>query len=122
MKVQLRQGVFETNSSSTHSLSICTAQEWQDLKNGKALIRREDVDVLPYDEAIEFNKNYAKSHKLKWDYVTNTIVDGDCDCDYECYTTWDEFYNNTDYEFFTQHFTTPSGDQMVAWGYYGYDY
>ena len=122
MKVQLRQGVFETNSSSTHSLSICTAQEWQDLKNGKALIRREDDDVLPYDEAIEFNKNYAKSHRLKWDSVTNTIVDGDDDCNYECYITWDEFYNNTDYEFFTQQFTTPSGDQMVAWGYYGYDY
>ena len=32
---QIRQGVFETNSSSTHSLCICTKKEYEDFKDGK---------------------------------------------------------------------------------------
>ena len=46
---QIRQGVFETNSSSTHSLCICTKKEYEDLPN------KEDYHVL----AQENNKVYV---------------------------------------------------------------
>lgn len=40
MKREIRRNVFETNSSSTHSLSICTEQEFEDWKAGKLLYDR----------------------------------------------------------------------------------
>lgn len=33
MKVQIRQGVFETNSSSTHVLSLFNKEDWNKFKN-----------------------------------------------------------------------------------------
>jgi len=35
MKVQVRQGVFETNSSSTHVLSVITKSVWNEFKNSE---------------------------------------------------------------------------------------
>lgn len=34
---QIRKNVFETNSSSTHSLTMCTKEEYDNWKNGKLL-------------------------------------------------------------------------------------
>lgn len=38
MKVQVRRGVFETNSSSTHSLTLYKKEEWDNIKNGEGVI------------------------------------------------------------------------------------
>lgn len=35
MKKQIRRGVFETNSSSVHSLTMCTAEEYKSGKTEK---------------------------------------------------------------------------------------
>ena len=35
MKMQIRHGVFETNSSSVHSITMCTQNEFDDWRNGK---------------------------------------------------------------------------------------
>jgi hypothetical protein len=35
MKVQIRRGVFETNSSSEHAIAMCGDDEWQKWKNGE---------------------------------------------------------------------------------------
>ena len=53
MRIQVRQGLFETNSSSTHSLVMFKGSDWELFKEGKMviensfysnkLIRREDV-------------------------------------------------------------------------------
>ena len=37
MKRQIRRGVFETNSSSTHSLTMCSEEEFEQWKNGELL-------------------------------------------------------------------------------------
>jgi len=37
MKVQIRQGVFETNSSSTHVLSVMEKSQWDEFKNSEDL-------------------------------------------------------------------------------------
>ena len=34
---QVRRGLFETNSSSTHSLTVCSKDEYQRWKDGKLL-------------------------------------------------------------------------------------
>ncbi len=53
MKIQVRQGLFETNSSSTHSLVMFKGSDWELFKEGKLvienslysnkLIRKEDI-------------------------------------------------------------------------------
>ena len=37
MKKQIRVGVFETNSSSTHSISICSPEQLKELQDGTCL-------------------------------------------------------------------------------------
>jgi hypothetical protein len=96
--IQIRQGVFETNSSSTHALAICTQEEWDKIKSGEYVVDEWDITKM-FD-------------------VNDEVVKND---EYERYVTYDELYNHSSCEFFNRHFTTPSGDQMVAWGYFGYD-
>ena len=90
---QIRRGVFETNSSSTHSLTILTKKEFDDYKNDK----------------------------LVFDRWANNLIDVDkkelgCDSEY-----WDWSSFGGCFETFEREFTTPSGDKMVAIGFYGYD-
>ncbi len=97
MKRQIRCGVFETNSSMTHSLTICTEQEYNDWVEGKTLLDRwGEKDFIPVDEVPE--------DADEWDYVPY------------------EDYNSDGYfEEYKKCFTTPNGDKIVAFGYYGYD-
>ena len=39
MKRQIRRGVFETNSSSTHSLTMCSEEEFEAWKRGEVLFQ-----------------------------------------------------------------------------------
>lgn len=102
MKKQIRCGVFESNSSSCHSISIISEQEYQDWELGKLifdtwdnkLITKEQLDIdLDEDEDYQ----YAENPEAYFDKYS------------ECFETY------------KKEFTTPSGDNMIAFGYYGYD-
>ena len=43
MKQQIRKGVFETNSSSEHSLTVMNRDKFNDWKDGKLLARRKSI-------------------------------------------------------------------------------
>lgn len=45
MKINIRSNVFETNSSSVHTLCICTEDEYEKFKNGELLYDL-DLDIL----------------------------------------------------------------------------
>ena len=106
MKRTIRFGTFETNSSSTHSLCICTKEEYDAWENGETLIdrwknyeysfNREDPLFVPNTEQY---KNDEEGQ-----YVT-----------YEKY--WDEEY----LECFDVEYTTPSGETIEIFGKYGWD-
>ena len=53
--IQIRNGVFETNSSSSHAIIVCTDQKYKLLKSGEAFIYEEDI-VVTFDEAKEIAK------------------------------------------------------------------
>ena len=59
MKVQIRQGVFETNSSSTHCLAVYKKSEWQDFHSGKLYMERTLGPLLNEEEAKENFKQYC---------------------------------------------------------------
>lgn len=125
MKKQIRRGVFETNSSSVHSLTMCSSEEYEKWENGKVLFWGEQDKFATKEEIIEELKNmrYSWGNKelcypdVNWDNedeVSDVFSD-------ECIKTCEEYFENEWYETFEDRYTTPSGDEVVAFGYYGHD-
>ena len=96
---QIRFSCFETNSSSTHSLIICTEEMFKMLEEGTALV-------------------HAWKDKDKVDSVKNIKANNG---DLSDYQTLNEYFDDEYQESFEEHFITPSGDKMVAFGKYGRD-
>lgn len=53
MKKQIRRGVFETNSSSVHSLTMCTSSDYDKWKNGELVWSRWDDELIPITDEIK---------------------------------------------------------------------
>ena len=116
MKIQIRQGVFETNSSSTHAISICSKAEWDAFNNGDMMINiREDLKLLPVKEALEWNENEVIRYTTKgWGHPD----------DEDLYMTSDQYwdlFSKWCYEYFKE-VKTIGDTEVVAFGYYGNDY
>lgn len=131
---QIRQNTFETNSSSTHSLVLCTEDEFNRWKSGETLLDTNthrfvihpDLSVKDYRDAQTDYVTSMTKYMKRWDdltkeekkeYVVDYIRSRD-DIDY--LETYDQF-TNSDLEWFMQRYTSPSGDKVVAFGRYGYD-
>ena len=136
---QIRQGVFETNSSSTHSLCICTQKEYEDFKDVKLSFnhyrdRLEDCNIPSnyMNRAKEYYEKNKTRFMLDWDnlspedqknYMINEF-DGSYEGDeiFKDNCTFEQFKDGFDgLESYTRFFTSPSGDEMVAFGVYGYE-
>ena len=98
MKLQVRQGLFETNSSSVHSLTMCTLKDYSDFKNGHRYYDTWDKKLVPKEDVVYEDDKYE--HR----YLTYSEYEEEISADYETYA---EF------------FKTPSGDMIIAFGYYG---
>ena len=123
MKKQIRCGVFETNSSSTHSLTMMMKSDYKRWENEKLYL------FNGYTYSWEFNKPikhalYTKEEAVQ--FVKNSRDYNDAD------EIDDEYLNEMDFisfydrdsgylESFYEEFTTPSGETIVAFGEYGYD-
>lgn len=141
---QIRMNVFETNSSSTHSIAICTEEDFKKWQNGELLfnINNEkfvknnytitDKDRQDAKEQYErFKSKYAKdfdelSKELQEEYISGYVSDRRMydDGDEYCgallnYKEYKDHYS--DLEFDTTHYTSPSGDKLVITCAYGYD-
>lgn len=75
MKVQIRFGTFETNSSSTHSLVILNKQEYNDWLNGRLFFDRNGSRI----SGDEYNSCYAAQLK----FAEQKFAE-----DYEKYKDW----------------------------------
>jgi len=105
---QVRTGTFETNSSSTHTLVIMSKEDYEKFRNGELFL--DGDNPITKEELISRNKEEIEK-----------IFGGD----------FDEFVHDerldydsimdTDYETFYQAHTTKNGEEIVAFGYYGYD-
>lgn len=112
----IRIGVFETNSSSTHSLTICSKAEFEAWRNGYLVFAEYEKKFYTMAEVLEKEKeNLAK------DSVDVTDAD-----ELSGWLKDNEYKLNGDYEreyleSFEQHYTSKSGDKIVAFGVYGWD-
>lgn len=55
---QIRLGIFETNSSSTHSIVICTDEEFEKWKNGELVYDGDKSLIPPTEDNPEYENNY----------------------------------------------------------------
>lgn len=151
--IQIRAGVFETNSSSTHSLCIMTKDDfnkWVSSNHGEYYF----VDDSGYDNtfnccfsdgvgsgiygkdavkrAIEKYAKYYEEHSKWYTPVDVDMLEYSDDEEVESrredsrlydlgiYTYEDWCRYNDELEQYETSFTTPSGDDMIAFGAYGY--
>lgn len=94
MKRVIRRGVFETNSSSTHSITMVSKEEYDKWKNGELLYDNW------HDKLVEKTEE---------------------NCEDEDFKAYDEYFENEYLETFEDKYTTKSGDVIVAFGKYGTD-
>lgn len=99
MKRQIRCGVFETNSSSVHAITMCTELDYHKWRNGELIYDRWEEKLVPISDK-------TKKETTNGDYLTYEQFN-----DYEC----------LEYETFSDSFTTPDGENVIAFGYYGHD-
>ena len=131
---------FETNSSSTHSLTICPQETYDKWLSGKVLfsdwtenfIEVGDLTPRDYEEAgIKYEASKSKYYKSwnelsaeeKKEYTTEYVLTDKKNKDSDEYLTYDEWSDRHNYgtETFESHYKTPSGDNIVVFGYYGYE-
>ena len=125
----VRRGTFETNSSSTHSITMCMESDYEKWKNGEMYWHRWNDELVSKEE---FEKEMAKSREEfiadnpdfdenneEWKEELDQYINED-----KMYYTYEEFndYDYIEYETFVDTFETPQGEKVVSFGYYGSDY
>lgn len=143
---QIRKNVFETNSSSTHTLAICTEDEYKDWKDGKLLFNKwretfvkNSIKITKQDreEAQRCYNQYKGKYYKDWfeltdeereEYTYNHIAQQrrqeKTSSFEENGLTYQEFMQNCrndGLETETSHYTSPSGDKLVITCAYGYN-
>lgn len=123
MKRKVRRGVFETNSSSVHSLTMCSGEEYKKWENGEVLYWEDKNKFGTREEIIEEMKN------MKWydgtpryeevDWENEDVVD-EIFSD-ERIKTCEKYFENDWYETYEEVYTTQNGEEVVAFGYYRHD-
>lgn len=122
MKRQVRRGVFETNSSSTHSLTMMMKSDY-DRWHTEQLYLYEGGYGWEFNKPVK-NNLYTKDEVMKF-AKNNRYYHGEEEIDNETmrdmgFISWDD--EGSEYlEGFYEEFTTPSGETIVAFGEYGYD-
>jgi hypothetical protein len=123
MKRQIRRGVFETNSSSTHSITMCSGEEYDKWCSGNLLFwvgkkkfgTKEDI----IEELKELTRwdNSLMYPDVNWDddSVVADIFDS------EEIQTSGEFFDDEYLETFEETYHTSNGEEVVAFGKFGYD-
>ena len=140
----IRQCVFETNSSSTHSLNIVSEEDFDAWKCGKLLYDEDEEVLVPAKKHVDTKQKWSEEYieenttkisngfifdnvfyPTKEDIIKSVEIDDDAldgfieDHDGERHQTYEEYFINGTYETFEQHHTI-KGIEIAAFGYYGY--
>ncbi len=108
----IRRSVFETNSSSTHSLSMCAAEDYELWKNGKIFFDSNSDKFVTMEDVAEKFPDLNGTRSI--DDITDLLKD------YGIHT-YESYFQDGDLEDFSGSFTTKSGEKIIAFGKYGYN-
>ena len=115
MKQIIRRNTFETNSSSTHSLIICTDEEYDALNNGLLYIAKYgNIDEFYTKEELEekYEKDIKWKSQANYDSFEQWCYDND-------YCTLDNWYDDLEYD--ETSYITKSGDKINIICKFGFD-
>lgn len=117
MRRQVRRHTFETNSSSVHSLTMCSKETYKKWEHGQLYKDRDSNEFYTREEAISLLIENGYN-------INNSSSKGEIDwrLRQEGFVTEDEFWDEVDYETFMDEFRTSGGETVVAFGYYGENY
>lgn len=122
--ISIRKNTFETNSSSTHSMVICTKDEWDKWAAGELYASRWYDGFKTKDEVME---EYRKEYSDYFDEEGNFIPNDE-------YETFEDFQSDYSTEWYDMdgwvgelesdenEYTTSSGEVIKVICRYGYDY
>ena len=103
MKIQVRENIFETNSSSTHTLSMYMKKDWDAYEKGEKVINKYELTLHDSVEAGMKENKYSEEE----DFLTAEEME--------------EYIEERGFESFEDKIQTPSGETVIAYGYYGWD-
>lgn len=121
--IQIREGVFETNSSSTHSICMCLKSEYEAWRNGDMIYDSYTEKLITADELREFvnlNKWYEDLREKVYGLTDRELLRFISEEDggrFQSHEAWP----NSDFENYYEEYTTPNGEAIVAFGEFGYD-
>lgn len=128
--INIRQGVYETNSSSVHTLVMCTEDQYKQMEQGNILLDyhgnqytieeavasiQEKMKKWP-DCYTDNDHEFIKNIKDKSDYSVIKWLEST-----EEFYTLDSWLDNEYFETYHDEMTTPNGEKVIAFGYYGHD-
>lgn len=128
MKRQIRRGVFETNSSSCHSLTMCSKEEYDEFENGNMYIKKwgsrklytKEELIEEFKQEVDWKTKQKKYTGVDWsnnDEFNRVLTESD-------YCTSEEYWNTVseEYKTFKNSYTNKNGETVYAFGYYGDNY
>jgi hypothetical protein len=90
----IRRGVFETNSSSTHSITIVSKKDYDAWERGEMLLDRRSEELVKKGEKVKYPDELQ---------------------------TYEDYFNEEYLETLETSYTTKLGEEVVAFGKYGYE-
>ena len=123
--LQVRQGVFETNSSSTHSITFASQSDFDKWENGEVYLNEGwwSGSTNPIKDNTFITKDEAILLVMTSNYPPESIPEEPDELfadEYGIYS-YEKFLSNSYLETYEEHYTSEHGDDIVAFGYYGYD-
>lgn len=121
--INIRKCVFETNSSSTHSIVILTEEEDKKWSDGDILRYKWEDKFITKEEYAkkyeELKRQFAEDNNIPIEEVDDYELQNEC-CDDIAYTL-DDYDDAMDLESDTTKYTTKSGEVLIIRCWYGYD-
>lgn len=118
--IQVRNNVFETNSSSVHSICLCSKDVYERWAESRSEIKEDSYlwdtyseNLVPISEILsDIPMTFKEAKEINFSCLPNHY-----------YTTegFDNYTNDYWYEAYYTEAISPSGDEMVAFGYFGHD-
>jgi hypothetical protein len=116
----VRIGVFETNSSSTHSMTITTKKEFQAWKNGEVLFDEYSGVFITLEEANKEILQSLNEDGKMFPEINRQETEDKVRKDLG-FQTYKEYMEDDYLEDFSYSYTTPNGEEIIAFGKYGYN-
>jgi len=137
MKQTIRLNTFETNSSSVHSLTILSKEDFDKFKSGEYFLKdncETAGQLITKEEACKELFNEKSREEYEKEYKEWAGLDDSDEIDEQDFLAYVEgeqyietvsykhLIEDCDYETYEHSYTTKNGDEIVVFGYYGEEY